>query len=426
MKKYQLLALPLLFLFASIAYAVSLPNGTGIFETSLASRITSTDTTMTLVSNSANGETVNGYDCFTIDEGRSEAEYVCGTVSGTTVTGLERGISYANGTTTSTLRAHVHRVGADVKKTDFPLIQRLRNVANGTEGLPNIIGYVMHPNFSGALGTAIPDITYVAGLIGGGAGVPLSVNIGGTGAPTLPSMLLQGNGTNPITGTSTPTVSAIVGTSTATSTFAGPVNNTFSGASTSTYSGNVQVSGSLATVGTTTIGASSVTGNALILNGIAYRFPTTQGASSTSLQTNGSGGLAFLPGQINVVYSNAALISSGTTTMMLSGGTLTTSNKITLMWHHTSPSVQTPGYIVIGSGTSSTTIQNANNATGWGRIDIAISGASSEKYFGTIYTNTTPTIVDSSLSLNTANNIYIAFGSNGATFEMAQVYITTQ
>jgi hypothetical protein len=169
MKRYFLKGALLLSLLglATTAVTVSLPNATAVFETSLASRITSTDTSMTLVSNSAGGETVNGYDCFTIDEGLSTAEYVCGTVSATSVTGLERGLSYANGTTTSTSRAYAHRVGADVKRTDFPLIQRLRNVINGVEGLPNPIGYASHPDFSGALGTAIPDITYVAGLVGG-------------------------------------------------------------------------------------------------------------------------------------------------------------------------------------------------------------------------------------------------------------------
>ena len=87
-------------------YGVSLPQGPAVFETSLQSRISSTDTSMTLVANSVRGgSTLSGYQCFTIDEGRTDAEFVCGTISGTSVTGLERGIDPLTATTTnSTLK----------------------------------------------------------------------------------------------------------------------------------------------------------------------------------------------------------------------------------------------------------------------------------------------------------------------------------
>lgn len=158
-----------LLLIASSAYAVSLPNGSAIFETSLVSRISATDTTMTLVTNSANGETVNGFDCFTIDEGRTDAEYVCGIVSGTSVTSLSRGVSYANGTTTSTSRAHIHRTGANVKKTDFPLLQRMRNILNGIETIPNILNYTYSPDYTSASTTAIASKGYVDSVALAGA-----------------------------------------------------------------------------------------------------------------------------------------------------------------------------------------------------------------------------------------------------------------
>ena len=45
---------------------------------------------MTLVSNSLRGgESLSGFNCFTLDEGRSDSEFVCGSVSGTSVTSLE-------------------------------------------------------------------------------------------------------------------------------------------------------------------------------------------------------------------------------------------------------------------------------------------------------------------------------------------------
>jgi hypothetical protein len=37
---------------------------------------------MTLAANSARGgSTLSGYQCFMIDEGRTDAEYVCGTIT---------------------------------------------------------------------------------------------------------------------------------------------------------------------------------------------------------------------------------------------------------------------------------------------------------------------------------------------------------
>ncbi len=118
---------------------VALPGGEALFQTSLQDRITDADTSMTLVSASTtSGESIVGYHCFTIDEGRSDVEYACGTLSGgRTVTSLERGISLSNGTTTSTSRAHDHRKGSNVKITDYPLIQRMRNALNGDETIPN-------------------------------------------------------------------------------------------------------------------------------------------------------------------------------------------------------------------------------------------------------------------------------------------------
>jgi hypothetical protein len=88
----------------------TLPTAAALFETSLASRISTTDTSMTLSANSVGGTSISGYTCFTIDEGRTDAEFVCGTVSSTAVTALERGISFVNGTTTSASLAKAHRV----------------------------------------------------------------------------------------------------------------------------------------------------------------------------------------------------------------------------------------------------------------------------------------------------------------------------
>jgi len=117
-----------------------LPSGTAVFETSLASRMTTTDTSMTIVSaRLREGGSLSGYQCFTVDEGKTEAEYICGTLSGTTVTALERGISPSTGTSTVSALKFSHRVGASVKITDFPLIQRMRSILSGTDPIPSLI-----------------------------------------------------------------------------------------------------------------------------------------------------------------------------------------------------------------------------------------------------------------------------------------------
>jgi hypothetical protein len=86
---------------------------------------------MILVANSlSGGERLTGYPALRL-MGRSDAEFVCGTVSCTSVTSLERGLSYANGTTFVSSLKFAHRKGANVKVTDFPLIQPLSQSSNG-------------------------------------------------------------------------------------------------------------------------------------------------------------------------------------------------------------------------------------------------------------------------------------------------------
>lgn len=148
----------------------ALPSGTAVFETSLQSRISSTDASMTLVSNSVRGgSSLSGYNCFTIDEGRTDAEYVCGTVSGTGVTSLARGIDPANGTSSNSALKSAHRVGANVKITDFPLLQILRNQASGADTYEHALTYAtgVTPANTGDL----TDKEYVDGLAFSGAGI---------------------------------------------------------------------------------------------------------------------------------------------------------------------------------------------------------------------------------------------------------------
>jgi microcystin-dependent protein len=137
------------------AAGVALPQGVAIFETSLQGRISASDTSMTLVANSVRGgSTLSGYQCFTVDEGRSDAEFICGTISGTTVSSLVRGVDPVTATSTNATLKFSHRVGASVKITDFPLIQRIRNLANGIETFPNPLYVDVSTSTLSTLGTS--------------------------------------------------------------------------------------------------------------------------------------------------------------------------------------------------------------------------------------------------------------------------------
>lgn len=116
------------------------------FETSLASPISTSATTMTLVANVIRGgSTFAGYSCFTIDEGSAQAEYVCGTISGTTVSGMTRGIDPLTGTTTVTALKFAHRRGASVKITDAPILSLIARILRGEDTLDGSITYTSQP-----------------------------------------------------------------------------------------------------------------------------------------------------------------------------------------------------------------------------------------------------------------------------------------
>lgn len=145
-----------------------LPQAVALFETSLASPMTADATSMTLTSNSVRGGgSVSGYNCFTIDEGSAQAEFVCGTASGTAVTGLTRGISPADGITEDADLKFSHRRGASVKITDFPIIQLLRAQSNGEGTFENVIRYASDVIPSGA--DDLADVGYVLSVVNGGA-----------------------------------------------------------------------------------------------------------------------------------------------------------------------------------------------------------------------------------------------------------------
>lgn len=146
-------------------FGASIPTVVANFSTSLQSRLTSSDTSMTLVRGTdAAGNALSGYMCFTLDEGSSSQEHVCGTATGTSVTGLLRGIDPRDGNLEVTALKKAHAKGGSVKVTDFPIIGILARQLNGQESIPTIIYYPGSQNFSLASASAIVDKNYVDGV----------------------------------------------------------------------------------------------------------------------------------------------------------------------------------------------------------------------------------------------------------------------
>jgi hypothetical protein len=371
----------LIFLFVSPRSAptagTTLPGGTALFETSLASRITSSDTSMTLAANSVGGTSISGYNCFTLDEGRTDAEFVCGTVSGTSVTALERGISFTTGTTTSASLQKAHRVGANVKITDYPLIQRMKAQLNGEDTIPNIISYTWSPNFTSAASSTFTSKGYVDGLVIAGApnateavqGIvelatgkeaASSTQIGATGAnlglwakyaTDTPQNCTLASPCVPFTDTAGKIAAAFIKVA---ATYAWTALHTFSGGLTST--------------GTTTISASNLFTNPLVLNGLAYKWPSVRAASSTFPMQDASGNIVFVTGiasSTQILYHNTAALvqltaaTSSLVSVTIPAGSLNRNSTLRIsatVAGRVNTGASPNAAIVMGDGSSSSTI----------------------------------------------------------------------
>lgn len=139
------------------------------FETSLASKITSSATSMTLVSGEDAAENdLDGYMCFTIDEGTSVQEFVCGTASSTAVSSMIRGIDPIDGDLEVSALKKAHRRGASVKVTNYPQLAILSRIVDGAETFPNILEYASANTFT-AGSNEIPSVLYVDTVATSGA-----------------------------------------------------------------------------------------------------------------------------------------------------------------------------------------------------------------------------------------------------------------
>lgn len=138
----------------------TIPSVVALFETSLASSISSTASTMTLASGTdKEGNSLSGTYGFIIDEGSANEEFVMCSASGTALTGCTRGLSVSAPASSSAALKETHRRGASVKMTEYPVIGVHSRLLNGTDSFPNILTYGSPPTFTAS--TSIVTKKYV-------------------------------------------------------------------------------------------------------------------------------------------------------------------------------------------------------------------------------------------------------------------------
>lgn len=113
---------------------VQLPTVVALFTDSLATRISSSATSFTLVRGTdKQSRSLNGLYGFVIDEGTASEEFFTARCVATACTVTARGLDVQDGKTEITALKQDHRRGAIVKQTDFPILAYLARILNGQE-----------------------------------------------------------------------------------------------------------------------------------------------------------------------------------------------------------------------------------------------------------------------------------------------------
>lgn len=173
---------------------LTLPKVAADFETQLASPVSASDTTCTLasVTDDDGNALANGVYAFTIDLNQSSKEYIIGTISGTSVSGIT---SITRQGVSSSGFARAHRRGAKVVITDWAILKRILNNLDGTTGFNSdvLLGYDADPGLTAGDTYKFATVDYVNSVaIAGGADASTSVK-GITKLSTAPA-----SATNPI------------------------------------------------------------------------------------------------------------------------------------------------------------------------------------------------------------------------------------
>lgn len=410
---FKIIVAPLVFVLTAAGYSVApqqpnlgaaLPAATAVFQTSLAAPITSSATTMTLTANSVRGGgSLSGFNCFSVDEGSAQAETICGTVSGTTVSSLTRGVSQSTGTTTVSALQFSHRRGANVKITDFPLIQILKAQNNGEDTFNNPLVYnsiatttvAANRNYLASVGL-VQDIAFNgAGVIDAttaakgvvelatGAEAAASTANGSAGILALPATLAtstwnSGTAANriPVTGVSTKTIDP----------------NFLNLAS---YTGNTQ------TTNLTATGTVSVTGTTTLATTTPIFLSTIQKIFATTTDAN-----------INTTNETSFFSTTTLPAYTLSGGVLKASFIFSTLSNYGNCGAMTVKVYLGGSSvTTLTPVSNLTDGTIQNlNLTIVDSGNNTQEGYFDMGTTTTNTFTSSVSTKNSA----VAFGITGS------------
>lgn len=147
----------------------TIPTAVALYEDTLASSISSSDTSFTL----ARGTDKTGRSLasstygFIIDEGSANEEMVLANCTYRTCTGAIRGIDPLYGTSTTASLQKNHRRGASIKITDGPQLITISRILNGSETVPNVLEYQTAPTFTS--NNQIVSKLYVDGVTTAGA-----------------------------------------------------------------------------------------------------------------------------------------------------------------------------------------------------------------------------------------------------------------
>lgn len=158
----------------------AIPAVIATFETSLANKITSSQTTMTLVSgDTGDSTTLNGTYGFVIDEGTASEEFVIADCVDTACTDMSRGISTVTGTSSVTALQKSHRRGASVKITNHPVLLTIIRILNGQGTLPSLLTYDGLSIGAGDSGDTLIDKDYADALVASGVATATEAVFGG-------------------------------------------------------------------------------------------------------------------------------------------------------------------------------------------------------------------------------------------------------
>ena len=119
------------------------PIAVALFETSLASSISSSAESMTLVSatDKAGTTLASSTYAFILDEGSASEEFVIADCTSTACANMIRGLSPITGTTTVSSLQKSHRRGASVKITDAPQLLIISRIIQGRGFFQNLLRY---------------------------------------------------------------------------------------------------------------------------------------------------------------------------------------------------------------------------------------------------------------------------------------------